>query len=155
MPNGDPDFHVNEEPKLEAFFSPIADILIEFAQRRNLRMEKYYHQSPSWDFTFKHPQGGVGKIEASRETDTSLSLHCIWWHDDYDRVTRSLKRLKGEPLLREPQALRDALEKSLKTILSWQFGQWDDEYGGYHDWKSHWTKAQFDSQMDLYPVPKI
>ena len=42
MPNGNPDFNVKE---LERFFSALAAVLEGFAQRHNLRLEKYYHRS--------------------------------------------------------------------------------------------------------------
>src|SRR5579872_732750 len=54
MPNGDPDFNVKE---LERFFSALAPVLEGFAQRHNLRLEKYYHEEPSWGFLCRHPSG--------------------------------------------------------------------------------------------------
>jgi hypothetical protein len=152
MPNGDPDFHVNEEPKLEAFFGPIAEVLTDFSRRHNLELQKYYHQASSWDLTFRHPQGGVGKIDVCRYTDETILLNdlrslalggkidayshtdakvflaSIWWYDDHDKLTRFIKHVKHEPISRDAQLLLEALESSLKLILSWQFGQWDDQY---------------------------
>jgi hypothetical protein len=64
MPNGDPDFNVKE---LERFFSALASVLESFAQRHNLRLEKYYHQAPSWGFLYWLSRG--------RQTSThSLTL---------------------------------------------------------------------------------
>lgn len=175
MPNGDPDFHLKEEPKLAAFFQPIAEVLTDFSQRYNLKLQKYYHQAPSWDFVFRHPQGGVGKIDVYRYTDETILLKdfhslapsgtsdvygqiddrvfltSIWWYDDYDKLTRFIKRVKHEPIHRDAQLLLAALESSLRLIVSWQFGQWDDHFSGYDSWKKTWTKKQFEALSDDYP----
>ena len=85
MPNGNPDFNVKE---LERFFSALAAVLEGFAQRHNLRLEKYYHQAPSWGFLFRHPSGGVGKIEVQRVSEATVCILSDWWYDDFDAATR-------------------------------------------------------------------
>jgi hypothetical protein len=152
MPNGDPDFHLNEQPKLEAFFEPLAEVLTAFAQRHNVKLQKYYHQAPSWDFTFRHPQSGVGKIDVHRYSDDSVFLISYWWYDDYDLLTRFGKRVKHEPIPADAPRLSIALESSLRLVVSWQFGQWDDQYGGFDSWKQGCTKEQFEALSNDYPV---
>ena len=175
MPNGDPDFHLREAPKLDAFSRPIAEVLIDFARRHNLKLQKYYHQAPSWDFTFRHPQGGVGKIDVYRytdeaillndlrhltasgssdvygQTDDRIGLASIWWYDDYDKVTRFIKRVRHEPIRRDVQTLPGALENSLRLIVSWPFGQWDEHFGRYDTWKKTWAKGEFEALLEGYP----
>jgi hypothetical protein len=60
MPNGDPDFDAKGRRELDRFFSALAPALESFAQQNNLRLQKYYHQAPSWGFLFRHPSGGIG-----------------------------------------------------------------------------------------------
>jgi hypothetical protein len=155
MPNGSPEFHLRDRPELEMFFRPIADVLAGFARRHNLILEKYYHEAPSWTCSFRHPDGGIARIEIRRETNKTVALVCCWWYDDYERLTRFLKKLKGEPKLLDPRMLSSELEISLKLILSWRFGAWDEQYSGYDSWKNTWTKQQFDALSELYPTPTI
>jgi hypothetical protein len=63
MPNGTPDVHERTKPKYDAFFVPLAAQLTDFASRHRLRLEKYYHEAPMWSFPFRHPNGGVAKID--------------------------------------------------------------------------------------------
>jgi hypothetical protein len=62
MPNGSPDFAETERPLLEEFFAPVADCLEDFGLVHNLLLTRYWHQEPCWDFMFRHPLGGVGRI---------------------------------------------------------------------------------------------
>ena len=155
MPNGDPEFHLKEVPKLEAFFEPIAEPLNGFSQRYNLKLQKYYHQSPSWNLMFRHPQGGLGKIEVCKDTDSTVFLVAHWWYDDYDKITRFWKFVKHDPSRKNVVAISSALEVSLRSILSWQFGQWDKQISGFDSWRNTWTKEQFEELANDYPVPNL
>ena len=44
MPNGSND--PAERAELEAFFRDLADALTDFANRHNMRLQKYYHDAP-------------------------------------------------------------------------------------------------------------
>src|ERR1700719_5404086 len=111
MPNGDSGFQVKER-ELEKFFQTVAGVLTQSSQRHNLKLEKYYHQSPSWSFTFRHPKGGVAKIEVSRESPDTLGLSSCWWYDDYDKLTRFARKTKSRSLPPTPRVLTDELEET-------------------------------------------
>ncbi len=155
MPNGDPKFGEKTLPGLEAFFARLAPLLERFAARHNLKIEKYYHESHSWSLQFRHPRGGVANIDVERQSADTVRLWACWWHDDYDKATRSIKRLQTEPLETATPVLQHALETTLDTVVSWEFGAWDSVHGGYEDiWHRTWTKSAFAS-MDLdYPEVK-
>lgn len=153
MPNRDPNFQMTEMPELDEFFRPIANVLTDFARRHNLKLTKYYHYAPSWSFAFRHPCGGVGKVEVCREHSEALQVLCSWWFDDYDKLTRFIKTYKGESLPRDSQMLDHELEQSLNVVLAWLFGTWDEQQGGYHSWKNTWTKEQFNALLEQYPDP--
>lgn len=85
MPNGNPDC---DRPALDRFFGVIAPVIEAFVQRHHLRLQKYYHESSSWDLLFRHPQGGIAKIEVQREPGETLGIAAIWWYDDFDASTR-------------------------------------------------------------------
>src|SRR5437868_14262455 len=62
MPNGSPDFAETERPLLEQFFAPVADCLEHFGLAHNLLLTRYWPQEPCWDYMFRHPLGGVGRM---------------------------------------------------------------------------------------------
>ena len=124
MPNGDPDFYEKEFPELESFFAPVASVLTEFGRRHNLALEKYYHQSPSWRFNFRHPQGGVASLDVMRESAESIKIYSYWWVDDYDTFSRSIKRDETPPGRLADTDLGRILEDRLADILSWEKGAW-------------------------------
>ncbi len=153
MPNGDPRFHENELPILEKFFQHVAVTLSDFAHRHNLRLEKYYHQSPSWSFTFRHPQGGVGKIDVSRASNEELTISTCWWYDNFDLQRRSIRNAEKVFLRVDSEKLVQTLDQSLASVLAWEFGSWEEHWDN-HSWGRQWTKQQFEELLDMYPVPK-
>lgn len=150
MPNGDPEFYVTAQSKLEAFFEPIASVLTDFARQHNVKLRKYYHQFPSWDFSFRHPRGGAAQVEVVHENNDTVSLACSWWYDDYETLTRFIKRSRGKAFSPDSQLLTQELEKALALILSWQFGTWDEHHSGMKQWRQ-FTKEQFEAHLGHYP----
>ncbi|MBD0370686.1 MAG: hypothetical protein ICV60_07625 [Pyrinomonadaceae bacterium] len=155
MPNGNPKFHEEELPALEAFFSKIAGVLTQFAARHNLMLVKYYHQVPSWRFNFRHPKGGVATIDVMKETDDSAKIHSYWWLNDYDRFTHFSKL--GEPeLFNTGEANLDSLlENKLREILSWELGEWTQVATGYEDYWKSYGRDFIEKDVERYPEPKL
>jgi len=152
MPNGDPDFGLKQKPELERFFGVIGTVLEEFAQRHNLRIEKYYHQSPSWSFLFRHPKGGIGQIEVQRASEATISIVSDWWYDDYDAATRFIRSASVGPVPLNSE-LASGLEKALSELLSWRFGDWHERHTAYTIWRKTWTREQFQKLLAEYPEP--
>ena len=50
----DYDWIDKELPKVKKFFRKISKVFFNFAEAHNLRIEKYYHYIPGWEFLFKH-----------------------------------------------------------------------------------------------------
>ncbi len=92
MPNGTPDFRENAETDYDRFFGPLAGELHDFADRHELKLEKYYHEASVWSFLFRHPLGGVAKIDVSKESEDTIKLWKYWWQDDYDQGIRFLRQ---------------------------------------------------------------
>jgi hypothetical protein len=154
MPNGHPEFHLNELPALEEFFGPVSAQLTDFGRRHNLKLRKYYHQAPAWTFTFRHPRGGIAKIEVSRREGSTLGISGSWWCDDYSAMQRYLKRAERQPLGVPSPHLGEELEACLHVVLAWDVGHWDECHGGYGMWQKQWTKEQFEALLNEYPVPE-
>ena len=157
MPNGHPDFATKEKSLLDAFFKPVAPVMERFAAQHNLRLTKYYHQFPAWDFTFRHPQNGVAKIEVDKETDTALGIYASWWFDDHDNFTRYVRRSEKKNVQLNPNDLENLLTSAFHTILGWQFGTWDEKHTSetYRTGWKQFSKEQFQKEtVEFYPVPR-
>ena len=158
MPNGHSDFATKEKPLLDAFFKPVALVMEKFAEQHNLRLSKYYHQFPTWDFTFKHPKNGVGKIEVDKDSDTTLGVYACWWFDDYDSFTRHIKKSEKKTVQLNPSDLENLLASAFRLVLGWQFGTWDEKHTSetYRTGWKQFSKEQFQKEnVELYPIPRI
>lgn len=156
MPNGDPNWGKKELPKLRAFFHKISKVLKDFAHTHNLKIDKYYHQGSDWAFLFRHPEGGVGKIQVQKCGDDHIMVYPMWWLDDYDANRRDSKHTEGEKCSLDHTALRTLLEGRFKLVLSWRK---EDLVLGkpnpYSNWKDKLTKEEFERLNDKYPIPKL
>lgn len=151
MPNGDP--HWDPTP-LNEWFAPIADAIEQFAARRNLQIDKYYHQSPSWSLRFSHPNGGEASIQLCKSDENRLLVAAGWWVDDEvhgARYSHDRERLSVSP---NPTAVSTALEKELAALAMVEFGAWTSVY--------EWTEDDWENRRDEpatlpsnYPLPRL
>ena len=154
MPNGSPNFEKEELPLLEAFFAKISSVLDSFANNHNMLITKYYHQGPSWNFQFKHPTDGVGKIDVQKSDNDTVYVGYGWWIDDYDTSTRFMKFIQGKNIGIDHGELRQVLEDALEDILQWQ----KDELTPHkapHPWSKRCSKEQFYKQYENLPDLEI
>ena len=155
MPNGNPDFNEKELPALEAFFSPLADVLNGFGARYNLMLDRYYHQFPSWRFNFRHPQGGLASLEVMKDSEDSIKIHLYWWIDDYDKFTRSSRTGETPSYEVNGTDMAQILEEQLRRVLSWGLGEWSQFTTGFEQaWKSR-GRRWLQEDVKRYPLPKV
>jgi len=91
MPNGNPEFHLRDEPELEVFFRPIADVLAGFAAQPHLG--KVLPRSALMDF-LKKLKGEPKLLDPrmlSGELEISLKLILSW---RFGCLGRALQRLR-------------------------------------------------------------
>ena len=119
MPNGDPNWGKEVYPKLEQFFAKIASVIEGFAELHNLKIEKYYHQFPSWDLQFRHPMGGVGQIEIGRDGEESLYIFTCWWKDSFEENRRYLKQGQKE-MIAVKTLNQEYIEQLFQKVISWK-----------------------------------
>jgi hypothetical protein len=152
MPNGSPDFEQNIKPELDTFFGQFAPVLEAFADRHNLHLVRYYHQLPSWDFLFRHPLGGVGKIEPWKE-GPALEVRWYWWIDRYEEQTRQSRQ--GGPVVvdAEGERLGEVLVGALREVASWEHDAWDD-VTQYPSWGSV-PREVVEAADRNYPLPRL
>ncbi|MGO9316406.1 MAG: hypothetical protein ACLPXT_07530 [Terracidiphilus sp.] len=140
----------------EAFFSPINELFVDFAKNNNLVIQKYYHDAPCWSLCFSHPSGGVARIDLERKSESKLGISGIWWVDDYDSFTRSIKNTNIVECEPTPLAVEPHLKATLKSVLSLTPGDWSQVITGCDRfWRKTWTKKQFEKLNDHLPFPKL
>ena len=154
MPNGSPDFAETERPLLEQFFAPVAGCLERFGLEHDLMLTRYWHQEPCWDFMFRHPSGGVGRIMIHKACDDLLSVQGLWWVDRYDEFARYIRRSAVRAVSRDSEGLAPALRAGLEEVLGWQEGRWDEVAGGYREVWSRGGKEAFEDAITYYPIPR-
>jgi hypothetical protein len=154
MPNGSPDFGATERPRLDEFFAPVAECLEQFALEHNLMLTRYWHQEPCWDYMFRHPLNGVGRIMIYKAGEDLLSVERLWWVDRYDESTRYIRRASPRIIRRDANDLAPALRAGFEEILEWQEGNWDDIVGGYETEWSRASKEAFEGSITYYPIPR-
>src|SRR5262245_47558723 len=155
MPNGSPDFAETERPLLEHFFEPVADCLEHFGIEHGLMLTRYSHQEPCWDYMFRHPLGGVGRLMIYQAGEDNLSVHGLWWVDRYDEFARYIRRSTPRIIKRDPKNLATALRTGLEEVLGWQDGHWDEIARGYEQEWSRISKAAFEDLIADYPIPRV
>jgi hypothetical protein len=149
LPNGNPSFQLTHQ---EAWFAPIAQAINDVALEHNLLLEKYYHESPSWDLRFNHPLGGQASLSLSNGGDLA-KVGSVWHLDDYDLFTRFLHWRKPRDVARDPASVRRELQVELATVLALPLGQWNQIARGYERIWGQFSKAAFNSMAPKYPDP--
>lgn len=150
MPNGDPDFNLAE---CETFFSPLAGTIGRIATLRNLSLQKYYHDSPTWDLCFAHPVGGSGMIHLTRTPEGALRVSGAVWKDVYDEFTRYLRNVEPRPVEKDDAILSKALADLLDDMLAWPFDSRFNAHRGYEESWRWMSKQQFEASPPHFPVP--
>ena len=150
MPNGNRHFKEEELPVLEEFFSRIGDLLTKFADDFNLKIERYWHQMPSWRLNFKHPKGGFACIEVMKNHESEIKIYSYWWLDDFDKGTRHSRTTESDSYRLEDLQLYDLLRENLKLIVSWTSNEWTDISSGFQEaWKISRRKTYYGSRTTI------
>ena len=152
MPNGNPNFNLREQ---EAWFAPLANTIVTFAQAHNLLLDKYYHESSSWDLRFNHPRGGHAAITISNVSADAAGVGSVWYLDNYQQFTRSLHWRKAREIPRNAAQLREELKAELGAITSVPLGQWNQVATGYERVWGQYSKEEFEKMAPRYPNPIV
>jgi hypothetical protein len=145
MPNGDPIFDYEE---MERFFAPIADVIHRFANKRNLLIDKYYHDTRDCSLRFNHPKDGQASIHLRRDHENRLMLSSAWHYDDYEKSMRFLYARDERQCSINPDIVSRELENELQGIVGVSFGAW--QRGDDCGWK-RFTKEEFQAMLPKYP----
>jgi hypothetical protein len=155
MPNDD---YVSEEerlPDVKAFFTKISGVLNRFAHAHNLRIEKYYHDIPGWEFLFRHPEGGRCYIEVLKKGEQYVTLLADWSVYEYDEGTAYDKHTHRITHSIVTPVLEAGLRDVLKLVLSWSREDLKLIAKRSGDFKEGLSREDFEKDLERYPVPKI
>jgi hypothetical protein len=154
MPNGTNQTSEDWE-NVKRFFSAISEPLTDFASKYNLLIQKYYHESDSWDFLFRHPKGCVGKIQFNKGVkEGEVRLSGMWWIDNYHEGIRSEKSSKVETYKVQSASIQKILKEKLTEIIQWKIDDLSEVKQRYGNWKKI-PKEEFENEINYYPLPKI
>jgi hypothetical protein len=148
-------FYENELPFLEKFFAQFSSELEVFAEKHYLLIDKYWHQLPSWRFSFRHLKGGIGSFELIKETDSLVKIYSYWWIDDFDEFTRFSKRVETSLFEVNKLNITEKLEERFTNILSWELDDWTEITNSYGNIWNIYSKEEFYKLNDKYPIPKF
>jgi hypothetical protein len=150
VPNGNPDFDADVA---EQWFAPIAGALLSFAQRHNLLVDRYYHDSPSWTFRFNNPRGGQASLSVHCNAGAIAFVDSSWHIDDYDRFTRYIRWRKPREVAKLASTMGQEIEMEFAAIVAVPLGQWNQVAEGYAQTWGRYTKDEFQKMTPKYPDP--
>jgi hypothetical protein len=142
-----------EFAKLEKFFEPLAGCIEGFAARHNLRLDRYYHESPSWSLRFSHPLGGSAAIDVLRVAAGALEVRSHWWVDVHREYTRYLRDGTIRACVASAAALAPELDRALVEALSWRQGEWTRTARGYEKEWGRYSEDEFARLAPDFPRP--
>ncbi len=139
--------------QLDGFFEPLTNLLLDFAAKYRMRIDKYWHGCPSWRFGFRHPKGGLACIEVFREGENQSSIYGYWWKDDYDQGVRFLLTRKTDTFELDLNKMANSLEETLDNLIAAPVNSWTDKAQGFGEhWQRTFTKDEFEQLENDYPV---
>jgi hypothetical protein len=153
VPNGTPDFGEKDLPLLEAFFARLSGALTRFAEAHTLTTEKYWHQCPSWRFTFRHPKGGLACLEVMKEGDEEVVIYSYWWIDDVEKARRNSCRAQSERLTLDEIQIHRRIEETLSMVLSWSLDDLTTKATGFEQACKGRSKEDLQRELSQYPYP--
>lgn len=152
MPNGSPDLDISS---YEFFIAPAEESILLLVDRRRLVLQKYYHNSASWDLCFAHPNGGLAKVEIYMQSDSNARIRAIWWLDDHDEGTRSIRRSSDRFMSPNVPQFVGEVESILDDVLCWQKGVWDSVHGGYRDIWNKYPDKDIEPASRNWQIPRM
>ena len=146
---------IDEElAKVKEFFMKIEDVLHLFAKDHNLRIEKYYHYIPGWEFLFRHQLGGQCYIEILKSDKNNVSI-CGCWSLDNDKSGEYFNKHTERVLYPANKSeLPTRLYDMLKLVLSWTKDDLELTSKRSPEIEETMTEEEIKKDMEQYPVPK-
>lgn len=138
----------------DEFFAPLSAGILRFASSHGLQLEKYYHEAPCWSLIFRHPQGGVAKIEIWKKEDGRVGVGCVWWKDDFDSGTRSWKSFEEQIVTHDESSVSRGAEAAFQKLMAHPFGKWSKVVDGYKPLWHPYGRSYIENDEKRYPLPK-
>jgi hypothetical protein len=107
--------------ELERFFAPLAALLQAFAERHNLRIDKYHRAQANWSFIFRLVgEGTIGHIQVLRVGDNQVLIAGHRERRDFEGFRRFISRggVATLTLSRDDPRFAEELESMLVRTVS-------------------------------------
>lgn len=138
----------------DEFFAPLSADILRLVSERGLHLEKYYHEAPCWSLLFRHPKGGVAKVEVAKKEDGRVGVSGVWWKDDFDAGTRSLVWFEEEVVGHDGLAVSRSAKVMFERILAHPLGAWSKVADGYKPLWHPYGRSFIEDDEKRYPLPK-
>lgn len=103
----------------DSYFAPIASVVEALAQKRHLRLQRYYHDRPVWDLMFLLPtSGAIGKVCITPGSESSVELRALLWQDDYAKGSRTMGHCNAIRVSRNGEAVERGLNLLLDRVIA-------------------------------------
>jgi hypothetical protein len=112
------------DPNPARLYQSIAATLDQFARDHGLFTERFRHGGATWDFIFRHPVGGSARLQVLPAHEAGFLLVATWTVHDLPARRRMWQRSDLKPAASDSAALRDALERLLREVLTWDGSSW-------------------------------
>lgn len=133
----DPDLTDEKLAEFEQFYSPIAATLTAFAERHNLRIEKYRYAQANWSFEFRMAEkGSRGHLQVLRVRDEQVMVVGSADHLDFKECRRLVTNggVGQVTLPRDATQVADALEDVLIRIVTLPISEMRPDGGDHPQW---------------------
>jgi hypothetical protein len=119
MPHDPEELDDEKLAELERFFAPLASVLVAFAERHNLRIEKYHRGQPNWSFIFRlSDQGSLGHLQVLRTGAEEVLIAGHREQRDVERLRRFIALVGQVTVPRDSPHFADALKTMLAAIIN-------------------------------------
>jgi hypothetical protein len=128
----------------DSYFAPIASVVEALAQKRHLRLQRYYHDRPVWDLKFLLPtSGAIGKVCITPVSESSVELRALLWQDDYAKGSRTMRHCNAIRVSRNGEAVEHGLNLLLDRVIAEKTDGEPIVAGGYAAGSQRYSAEEF------------
>jgi hypothetical protein len=111
-----------ENPVLLEAFEWLAPMLMEFAGKHSLSVDRYKRGFPVWEFYCRHPRGGAASLQLalaeSRDTGEIGAIVQPHWWIDFENEQRRMASTFPPVRLDSLHDIREVLEREFAMMLA-------------------------------------
>ena len=130
-------------------FEAASPALHSFADTHGIKLSKWFKDVAIWAFEFRHPRGGISRIDFESVGGGRAKIVSYWTISDYDAGSERARFVS----IPASENIADQLEKVLTDILYWTPADLSAPVINKNIHK-YWTKARWEECEQRFPFPK-